>query len=352
MPDNGGGGGRDVTGAPEDGNPGRELGDEARQRAEARALAALLRGSGPQYPFPVEEIEEQPTEREPAPVPVDTAEPTPPADREARTEAEPPSVAPFVRRRRDRRLIGVSLILLFLVVAAIAGLGAWDLARSRARVDLLAGELRRARAELGAVRDDLQALRADLRSLGEELPPDLPTLLERVGPSVVALEVGGKAASGLAVEAPALPRGYRTAVLTRRWVARDAGRGAAIVVIHDRRSFRARTGEIDREIGLALLFVKANVPALPWASEDQNEEGVGEFVAAIGYLGRQIGVTTGVITGTGRHAVRTDARLTRGSAGGPVVNRDGEALGIARAGPAGLVTAIPIDRACRKLLRC
>jgi cell division protein FtsB len=342
-----------VAGAPEDGNPGRELGDAARQRAEARALAALLRGSGPQYPFPVEEIEEHPSEPEPPPVPEDAAEPTPPAEPGPGTEAEPPPRAPAVRRRRVGRLVGVLLALLFVVAAAIGGLGAWELARSRAQVNRLAGELRRAQAELGAVRQELQDLGADLRALADELPPDLPVLLDRVEPSVVAIRVRGKAAaSGLAVEAPALPEGYRTAVLTRRWVARAATRGAAIAVIHERRSFRARVGEMDRENGLALLFVKANLPPLPWASTDGDGPKVGEFVAAIGLLGRQISVTTGVVTAVGPDAVRTDARLTRGSAGGPVVDGHGEAVGIARAGPAGLVTATLIEGACRKLLRC
>jgi hypothetical protein len=352
RPDNGGGGGRDVAGAPEDGNPEREYGDEARQRAEARALAALLRGSGPQYPFPSEEVAERPAEPEAPLKPEAPAEPARPAEPEHRAEEEPPA-RPAARRRRVGRLVGVLLVLLFLVVAAIAGLGTWELVRSRARTDRVADELNRARTELGAIRHDLQDLRADFRALAEELPPDVPALLERVGRSVVAVEIGGKeAASGLAVEAPALPKGYRTAVLTRAWVARAASRGALVAVIHERRSFRVRLGKMDQEDGLALLFIKAALPSWPWASTDGSEPRVGEFVAAIGLRGRQTSGTTGVITAMRPRVVATDARLTPGSSGGPVVNRHGEVVGIARAGPNGLVTAIRIERACQRLVRC
>jgi S1-C subfamily serine protease len=239
---------------------------------------------------------------------------------------------------------------LFFVLAAIAGLGTWELSRARARVDVLADELRRARAELGVVRDDFQDLRADLRSFAEQLPPAVPTLLDQVEQSVVAIRVGGKAmASGFAVEARALPKGYRSAILTRLWVGRAAKQGGSVVVIHGRRSFRLRPGEVDEENGLALLFTKAAVPSLPWATDDPR---VGEFVAGVGLPGGRISVTTGVVTAIGPRALPTDARLTPGSGGGPVVNRRGEVVGVARAARDGLATATPIDRACRALVSC
>ena len=338
-----------MAGAPADGNPGRERGDEARQRAEARALASLLRGSGPQYPFPVEEIEEQPSEPEPVSVPEDSAGPAPPVEREARRETEPPPLRAR-RRRRAGHLAWVALAMLFLVFAAIAGLGTLELARSRARVNVLADELRRARAELGAVRDDFRNLRADFRSLAEQLPPAVPTLLDQVEQSVVSVRVGGKAvASGFAVEPRALPKGYRSAILTRLWVGRAAKQGRSIVVIQGRRSFHVRPGEVDEENGLALLFTKAAVPSLAWATDAPR---VGEFVAGVGFPGRRIGVATGAVTAIGPHALLTDARLTPGSGGGPVVNRRGDVVGVARAGRDGLVTATPIDRACRALVSC
>ena len=339
-----------MAGAPEDGNPGRERGEEARRRAEARALASLLRGSGPRYPFPVEEIEEHPSEPD-LPVVVRHAEEPPrPAQSEPETEAapQPPPLAP--RRRRAGRLVGVALVLLFLLLAAIAGLGAWELARSRVRADRLADELERARAELGAIRDDLRDLRADVRAFAEELPPDVPALLQRVEPSVTAIRLRGKVVvSGVVVEGPALPKGYRTAILTRSWVAGAAARGPMVVVTADGRSFRVRPSKKDRQNGLSLLFIKGALPSLPWATEDPT---VGEFAAGVGLTGPQVTGTVGVITAVGPQVVRTDARLIPGAAGGPVVNRDGEVVAIARAGDDGLVTAIPIDRACRKLLPC
>jgi hypothetical protein len=357
-----------VAGAPEHGNPGRERGDEARQRAEARALAALLRGRGPRYPFPVEEGEEAPSEAQPPSVsegPDDAVEPVPPVEPEPAAgaeslpvEAEPPvgerTLHPVgAPQRRAGRLVVVSLVLLFLLVAATAGLSAWELARSRARTDRLAEELERTRAELGAIRDDLRDVGADVRALAEELPPDVPALLERVGPSVVSIELKGEvAASGLAVDAPALPRGYRTAILTRASVVRAARRGARISVVRARRSLAVRVGPVDRESGLATLFIKPTLPTWPWASTEGDEPTVGEFVAVVGLSGREVGATTGVITATESRSIRTDAWLSPGSAGGPVVNRRGEVVGIARAGRGEFVAATRIERACRTLVRC
>jgi S1-C subfamily serine protease len=247
----------------------------------------------------------------------------------------------------------VSLVLLFLLVAATAGLSAWELARSRARADRLADELERTRAELGAIRDGLREVGADVRGLAQELPPDVPALLERVGPSVVSIELKGEvAASGLAVDAPALPKGYRTAILTRASVVRAARRGARISVVRDRRSLAVRVGEVDRESGLATLFIKPTLPTWPWASTEGDQPTVGEFVAVVAVSGREVGATTGVITATESGSVRTDAWLSPGSAGGPVVNRGGEVVGIARMGHGGFVAASRIERACRALVRC
>jgi S1-C subfamily serine protease len=242
---------------------------------------------------------------------------------------------------------------MLVLTAAVAGVGSWQLARSRAEVDRLREELRRAATQVGALGEDLAELRSDLRDLAEELRTDVPALLERVERSVVAVRIRGRAAaSGLAVRARSLPKGYRTAILTPAWVARAAGRGPVLVVIHTGRSVGARPGKVDHQNGLGLLFIKTALPSWPWASTDETEPTVGEFVAAVGRSGRQIRATTGVITAIHPHVVRSDATFIPGSAGGPVLDRTGDVVGIIRGEPSGLVSAIPLEGACGKLVRC
>jgi serine protease Do len=117
-------------------------------------------------------------------------------------------------------------------------------------------------------------------------------------------------------------------------------------------------GEIvgrDPELDIALLRVDSNKEILPLALGDSNTLEVGEYVIAVGNpFAQGHSVTHGIISAKGRPApqfplgsyLQTDAPINPGNSGGPLVNLQGEVIGINNAIEAraqGIGFAIPIS---------
>ena len=92
---------------------------------------------------------------------------------------------------------------------------------------------------------------------------------------------------------------------------------------------------------------------------------VGDFVLAIGNpFGLDKTFTSGVVSGTGRKQldeignshIQTDAAINQGNSGGPLINLDGEVIGVNRAiysstgGNIGIGFAIPVNSAKETLV--
>ena len=119
----------------------------------------------------------------------------------------------------------------------------------------------------------------------------------------------------------------------------------------------------DSDNDLAVLRVKKPSGALPAIHLGSSSDlMIGETIIAIGNpFGLSNTVTAGVVSATGRsvkgeneHAytdfIQTDASINPGNSGGPLVNVDGDMVGVATAiigGAQGIGFAIPIDRARR-----
>ena len=119
----------------------------------------------------------------------------------------------------------------------------------------------------------------------------------------------------------------------------------------------------DSDNDLAVLRVRkpgAALPALKLGSS--SDLMIGETIVAIGNpFGLSHTVTAGVVSATGRSVrgennqtytdfIQTDASINPGNSGGPLVNLDGEMVGVATAiigGAQGIGFAIPADRARR-----
>ncbi|HEY1252904.1 MAG TPA: trypsin-like peptidase domain-containing protein [Thermoanaerobaculia bacterium] len=119
----------------------------------------------------------------------------------------------------------------------------------------------------------------------------------------------------------------------------------------------------DTDNDLAVLRVRrpgAALPALKMGSS--SDLMIGETIVAIGNpFGLSHTVTAGVVSATGRTIkaennqtytdfIQTDASINPGNSGGPLVNLDGEMIGVATAiigGAQGIGFAIPVDRAHR-----
>jgi serine protease Do len=147
------------------------------------------------------------------------------------------------------------------------------------------------------------------------------------------------------------PAGY---ILTNFHVIDGADR--LTVKLRDGRMFRAQVVGIDPAIDVALLQISAHdaLPVAPLGNSGSLR--VGEWVCAIGNpLGYDHSVTVGVVSFLGRKVfdpsldalIQTDAAITFGNSGGPLINARGQVVGITTAisaQAANIGFAVPIDQ--------
>lgn len=169
-------------------------------------------------------------------------------------------------------------------------------------------------------------------------------------------------------------RGY---ILTSNHVVQQADR--VTVLLHDRRRFEARVVARDPSTDVAVVRIEGDdLPVARLGDSDQLR--LGDWVLALGSpLDLQFSVTAGVVSAIGRaigilgtgvdgeqatapleHFIQTDAAINPGNSGGPLVNLNGEVVGIntAIASPTGFYSgygfAVPINlarRAAEHLIR-
>lgn len=200
----------------------------------------------------------------------------------------------------------------------------------------------------------------------------IATIAEKVLPSVVSLEVSGSGQAGSGSGFIVSEDGY---ILTNNHVIEAAADGGSIdVVLEDGTSV---TGElIGRNADYDLAVVKIDKTGLtPLAVGDSAGVKVGDLVIAIGSpLGLEGTVTSGIVSSLDRpvtaggsgggetsfiNAIQTDAPINPGNSGGPLVNAEGQVIGVnsaiaslntgadGQAGSIGLGFAIPINTANR-----
>ena len=130
-----------------------------------------------------------------------------------------------------------------------------------------------------------------------------------------------------------------------------------IVKLGDKREFEARIIGKDAPTDVAILKidVKGSLPTIRLGDSDNLE--VGEWVMAVGTpFGLDNSVSSGIVSGKGRHIgesydrlIQTDAPLNPGSSGGPLINLNGQVVGINKAivsetgGSIGISFATPIN---------
>jgi serine protease Do len=180
------------------------------------------------------------------------------------------------------------------------------------------------------------------RQFFKELPDEMPDM-----PRHGVMGAG----SGVIVD----PSGV---ILTNNHVVK--GGGKIMVRLQDGREFKAVDIKTDPTTDLAILHIEGagTLPAIKLGNSDSTQ--VGDWVLALGQpFGLEGTVTAGIISAKGRGLgisnredfIQTDAAINPGNSGGPLVNLDGEIIGINTAITTnsgtyqGVGFAIPIDLA-------
>lgn len=168
---------------------------------------------------------------------------------------------------------------------------------------------------------------------------------------------------GESEERPSVPRGVGSGfiistdgfILSNHHVVEGADE--VFVSMTDGREFKAKIVGSDQRTDVALLKIEAkNLPVLPLG--DPSKLRVGAWVVAIGSpFGLENTVTAGIVSAKGRDTgdylpfIQTDVAVNPGNSGGPLLNLDGEVIGInsqiysRTGGFMGISFAIPIDEA-------
>lgn len=140
------------------------------------------------------------------------------------------------------------------------------------------------------------------------------------------------------------------------------GADTVTVTLKDGREFEGKVMGSDPVTDVAVVKIEANnLPTVRLGNADQLQPG--EWAIAIGNpLGLDNTVTVGIISATGRNSsqigvpdkrvsfIQTDAAINPGNSGGPLLNQQGEVIGMNTAiiqGAQGLGFAIPINTAQR-----
>jgi S1-C subfamily serine protease len=196
------------------------------------------------------------------------------------------------------------------------------------------------------------------------LPPSDEPLADtaaRLLPSVVQIEAGSAVGSGFVAADGGL-------ILTASHV---VGRSETVTLtLHDGTSISGTVVAVDKSIDTAVI--KADESAAndltPLDLGALSDVQVGEMTIAIGSpFGLSQTVTTGIVSALGRTVptpmgelhdlIQTDAAINSGNSGGPLIDREGRAIGIntaiasASGGSDGIGFAVPVDQAADMLAK-
>ncbi|GAA3397786.1 S1C family serine protease [Cryptosporangium minutisporangium] len=253
---------------------------------------------------------------------------------------------------------GLAVFLLIVVVVqavVLAGLSG-DVDEARSAQD-------RAEASAAKDREDLGNLTKRVQGLEERTKGTLNStaVAKQVLPSVFSVRAGQATGTAFAFGKDAEGG---TLLITNYHVVEglvsSGGRNATIQ--RESESYPATVEDTDKNRDLAVLRTSAKFAPLKKASA---EVAPGDPVIVVGApLGLTDTVTTGVVSavrddvqGLSTRVIQFDAAINPGNSGGPVINADGEVVGIAQAkivaeGADGLGLAIPINEVCKGLITC
>lgn len=169
---------------------------------------------------------------------------------------------------------------------------------------------------------------------GQQIPPGMEDFFKQFDPRQQQQQPMEGSGSGFLVSSD----GY---ILTNNHVVADADK--LTVTLLDKRVFKAKVIGRDPTTDVAVIKIDGTgFPTIPFGNDEAAR--VGEWVLAVGNpLGLDFTVTAGIISAKGRSGqlrnlyasqyaivdyIQTDAAINPGNSGGPLVNSQGEVIGI------------------------
>jgi len=156
---------------------------------------------------------------------------------------------------------------------------------------------------------------------------DFSQAVKQVDPAVVTITAGDKSGAGFIVS----PDGY---ILTNNHVVEESDEASLKVKLQNDEELPATIAHSAIEGDLCVLKIeRTNLPVVQFASSQNLTSG--QDVAAIGApLGLEHSVTRGVVSALAREIegltyIQIDAALNEGNSGGPVINEQGQVIGVA-----------------------
>ena len=200
-----------------------------------------------------------------------------------------------------------------------------------------------------------------VRAIQRVVPATVNIHSEKRARSANTLHPTGKKVNGMGTGIIIDERGY---IVTNYHVVQDVD--SLQVTLHDSTTYSARVVSFDSREDLAIIKINASrdLPVMPLGTS--SDLLLGEDVLAVGNaFGYPHTVTRGIISALGRdvevndeqsyrNLIQLDAAINPGNSGGPLINREGDVIGInvaIRAGAQKIGFAIPIDDARRTIAR-
>ncbi len=203
------------------------------------------------------------------------------------------------------------------------------------------------------VADQLAATNALANRVGG-LGTDTAAVARQVLPSVFTIDTPDGLGSGWVVGSS----GGASTIITDYHVVQSVWTGSAAHTVQVKQDGKNLTGtitKVDKGDDLAIVSVKVVLTALPRSTTDAQ---VGDAVLVVGSpLGLSGTVASGIVSSFRNGLIQFSAPISPGDSGGPVVNRQGQVIGVAESklvgsGVEGLSFAIPITTVCSTVTTC
>lgn len=181
-------------------------------------------------------------------------------------------------------------------------------------------------------------------------------LIPIVEPAVYKIQCGNFSGSGFGIQVTlnksAADEGYKGSIVTNHHVVKNC-LGASVQVTQNGRNLGGKVFNWDIKNDLALVVTLGSVATLKPAIAEPKR---GDFVMSFGNpYGLEGSVSAGIVSNIDKDSVITDAAIDEGNSGGPLVNADGDFVGMNTwgwEGAQGNSHALSPGMLCRSTLVC